>query len=203
MMAPIPAATQPLTRLLSCEGPLRPDASAVGLAKYFGARNIRNADIYIGEGNSEPGTIVFDTSPLDRIEVLWIDPEARTRPRAVTVRGSTLSPPASHWHTRRGLALGIRLRELERMNRRPFRLLGFGWDYGGTTMSWAGGTFDAEQPAPCRTRARLETGGLLTEERQRWDRQVAGDIEFSSGHLAMQALDPYVYEIWLDYQPVR
>ena len=198
--ASFPAAMQGRGRLLSCEGPFRPDATAVSLAEHFGARNVTNTDIYVGEGNTEPGTIVFDASPLDRIEVLWIDPVGRRRPRVLRVRQSAVPLPTSHWRTPRGLALGIHLKEVERKNRRPFRLAGFGWDYGGTTISWAAGTFDTDQPPTCRTRARLETGELLTEERQRWDSQVSGDREFSSAHPAMQALDPYVYEIWLDYQ---
>jgi hypothetical protein len=195
-----PAATQSLTRLLSCEGPFRPDASASSLATYFGPRNVANADIDIGEGFTEPGTVVFGASPLDRVEVLWLDPSARQRPRRVIVRQPTASRTVSHWRTPGGLALGAHLREVERRNRGPFRLVGFGWDYGGTTISWDGGRLATEQPPACQIRATFETGELLTEERQRWERQVIGDREFSSGHAAMQALDPYVYEIWLEYQ---
>jgi len=196
-----PAATQPLTRLLSCEGPFGPDASAASLAKQFGARNVENTDIDVGEGNSEPGTIIFGAAPLDRVEVLWFDPTARQRPRGVSVKQGTASRAMSHWRTPGGLALGMHLREVERRNRRPFRLAGFGWDYGGTTLSWDGGRLAKEQPPACRVFVRFDTGELLTEERQRWDRQVTGDREFSSGHAAMQALDPFVYEIWLDYRP--
>ena len=160
-----------------------------------------NADIDIGEGFTEAGTIVFGSSSMDRMEVLWLEPEARRRPRRVTVRQPNTSRPASRWRTPGGLALGAHLQEVERQNRRPFRLAGFGWDYGGTVMAWAGGRFNTDQPSACRTRARFTTGELVSEERQRWDRQVIGDREFSSGHPAMQALDPYVYEIWLDYEP--
>ena len=201
VLVPRFAAMQPPSRVLSCEGPFRPDASVASLAEHFGARNVVNAEIDIGEGFTEVGTIILGASSRDRVEVLWFQLEAGHRLRRVTVRQLSTSPPMSHWRTPGGLELGTHLRVVERQNRRPFRLAGFGWDYGGTTMSWAGGRFDADQPSACRTRARFTTGELLTEERQRWDRQVIGDREFSSGHLAMQALDPYVYEIWLDYQP--
>lgn len=33
----------------------------------------------------------------------------------------------------------------------------------------------------------------------KWYRQVLGDKEFSSGHPSMQALNPIVYEVFLDY----
>lgn len=201
VVAPRFAAMQPLSRVLSCEGPFRPDASAAGLAEHFGARNVVNADIDIGEGFTEAGTIIFGASSTDRVEVLWLDPKAGRRPRRVTVRQPSSSRPASRWRTPGGLTLGAHLREVERQNRRQFRLAGFGWDYGGTELSWAKGTFDTDQPSACRTRARFTTGELRTEPLQRWERQVLGDRDFSSGHPAMQALDPYVYEIWLDYQP--
>ena len=194
-----PAATQSLTRLLSCEGPFRPDASADSLARHFGPRNVENANIDIGEGFRAPGTIIFGASPSDRLEVLWLDPSARQRPERVTARQPTASRTVSHWRTPGGLALGMHLRDVERRNRGPFRLAGFGWDYGGTTISWDGGRLATEQPPACHMRARFDTGALLTEERQRWDRQVTGDREFPSRHAAMQALDPYVSEVWLDY----
>lgn len=199
-MIPRPAAMQPTGRLFSCEGPFRPDASAASLAKQFGARNVVNSDIDVGEGLTEPGAIIFGTSSMDRVEVLWLEPEAARRLRRVSVRQPTTSRPASQWRTSGGLALGTHLRDVERLNGRVFQLAGFGWDYGGTVMSWAGGKFDTDQPSACRTRARFTTGESLTEEHQRWRRDVIGDRDFSSGHPAMQALDPYVYEIWLDYQ---
>jgi len=41
---------------------------------------------------------------------------------------------------------------------------------------------------------------LADPARARFYNQVIGDREFSSGHPAMQALNPFVYEIWLEYQ---
>jgi len=52
---------------------------------------------------------------------------------------------------------------------------------------------------PCTIRARLRPEGVQDAERQISYRQVLGDREFSSGHPAMQTLDPSVYEVWLDY----
>jgi hypothetical protein len=78
-------------------------------------------------------------------------------------------------------------------------LLGFAWDYEGTVISWAGGQF-REYSSGCdhlllRLRANEQT--IQTAERD-W-RQVLGDREFSSGHPAMQQLNPRVYSMLVEF----
>ena len=46
-------------RLLSCEAAFRQDASAASLAEHFGSAYITSADIDVGEGQTEPGTVLF------------------------------------------------------------------------------------------------------------------------------------------------
>lgn len=190
-------------RRLSCDGPLRPDASAATLAESFGTKNLADADIYVGEGYTEPATVVFGDSPSDRLEVFWKDKAARREPMRVVVRQTAIGFPTSRWRTPGGLTLGMRLRDIERRNRRPFRLSGFGWDYGGTVLSWADGRLQSDQPPGCRDRTRLAVDDVLDDSQRRLDGQVEGDYEFSSGHPAMQALNPYVYEVWLDYERAK
>jgi hypothetical protein len=190
-------------RRLSCDGPLRPDASAATLAEYFGYKNLADADIYVGEGYTEEATVVFGDSPSDRLEVFWKDKAARSGPLRVVVRQTTTGFPMSRWRTPAGLTLGMRLRDIERRNGRPFRLSGFGWDYDGTVLSWADGRFQSDQPSGCRDRARLAVDEVLDDSQRRLSGQVNGDHEFSSGHPAMHALDPYVTEVWLDYGRAR
>jgi hypothetical protein len=189
-----PARGESAKRLLSCEFPFDAEASAATLSEHFGPTNVASAEIDVGEGETEPGTAIFPHSPNERVDILWTDETRQHKPRAVFVRNG------SRWHTRAGLTLGVNLRTIERLNRRPFRLLGFAWDYGGTVMSWAGGVLESEQFGTCRVRARLTTGDIRDSERARWFRQVIGAREFSSGHPAMQALNPFVYEIWLEYR---
>lgn len=50
--------------------------------------------------------------------------------------------PASPWKSTAGVSVGTTLRELEALNGKPFYLLGFGWDYGGTVVDWDGGKLD-------------------------------------------------------------
>jgi hypothetical protein len=152
--------------------------------------------IYVLEGEYEKGTILFPNSFLERAEIFWKRIGERQVPRVVKVSGKK-----SVWRTPEGISLGTDLCRLEELNRRPFLLAGFGWDYYGTVTSWSGGRLEKVAPAPCEVRARL-----VPEERprdvdwQRWYRQVLGDRRFSSGHPAMQALNPQVYELFLVYR---
>lgn len=181
-----------LLSILACST-FMPDVSAAQLAERFGAANVTTADISIGEGDTEPGTVLFADRPEDRVEILWKDQSAQRRPRAVMVRADK-----SQWRTKGGLTPGMTLREVERLNRRPFRLLGFSWDYEGTVSTWSGGAAAESAGDKCTMRARLRPSPA-GEPEEKWHRQVQGDREFSSGHPAMQALNPRVYEIWLEY----
>ena len=184
------------TRVLACEMVLAPEASAASLSQYFGVANVQSGPISVGEGEYERGTVLFAGSPQDRVEVLWKDREAQRAPRRVRIFGAT-----SRWRTPLGVTLGVDLRTLERINRRPFRLAGFAWDFGGTETSWEGGLLESSTSAPCVVGVRLAPALPLDEgEQQRWYRQVLGDRDFSSGHPAMQALQPQIYEVWLDYR---
>jgi hypothetical protein len=90
---------------------------------------------------------------------------------------------------------------LETLTAGPFRLLGFGTDVSGTVMSWPEGHLVAQDSADCRVRVRLVVPRDNTEDgRSTLFRQLIGEREFSSGHPAMQALNPSVYELFLHYR---
>jgi hypothetical protein len=184
------------SRVLNCESVFTRDMRATTLVKQFGAANVTDGEISIGEGDTAPGTILFAKSPEERVEILWRDRRGRRLPQSVWIRGQK-----SRWTTPGGLTLGQDLRTVSRLNGRTFRLLGFGWDYEGTVASWSGGTLSRLGSQGCIVRARLRPDpGKDDAERQRWLKQVAGDREFPSTHAAMQALNPRVYEVWLEFK---
>jgi hypothetical protein len=186
-------------RVLSCDGPLSPGMTPKSLAAAFGAANVTTADVHLGEGFFEKGTVLFSASPEDRVEILWTDEELQRDARMVVIRGDK-----SRWRTVDGLTVGVSLRMIERMNRRPFRLLGFGWDYGGTVMDWSKGLLDNAADGPCTIRARFAPVqndlGQYVNGTEKYVSQVGGEREFSSGHPAMQALNPVIYEIFIQYR---
>jgi hypothetical protein len=95
-----------------------------------------------------------------------------------------------------GICLGTTLKQLEQINRKPFRIAGFAFDYSGTVISWSQGALEQELDSPGRVILRLEPP---QDQWQQPDyRSVLGDRSFSSGHPAMQRLNPSVYQlIWL------
>ena len=72
------------------------------------------------------------------------------RSRLIVVRATK-----TRWKSAEGVTIGVSLRTLERLNRRPFRLSGFAWDGGGGVRNWSGGVLDRQPDHACRVSATL------------------------------------------------
>jgi hypothetical protein len=65
-------------------------------------------------------------------------------------------------------------------------------------MDWLGGQLEAQNTATCRVRMRLGPDRKgMDATRSALINQLKGGAGYSSGHPAMQALDPAVYEMFL------
>lgn len=178
-------------------GEITAATSEAMLGALFGPENIERVDVQIGEGFTEPGTAVYPGEATRRIEILWLD-DTRTTPREIRLTGA-----ASLWKTEEGISLGSTLKEIENLNGWPFRLAGFAWDYGGTILDCGGGRLTRLGCLDPKDRTRrthlrsiiVRLGPDLEVRTHPEYRQVLGDREFSSGHPAMQALNPRVYQM--------
>ncbi len=170
---------------------LHADASEASLRARFGPAAVRPDSVYVGEGFSEYGTLLFPDDSARRLAIVWTDTALRSHPEYVYVSGTL-----STWRLYPGVGIGTDLKTLESLNGGPFQLAGFGWDYSGTTGSFNGGRLDtlwrgaAGLGSAVLLRLDPATGGLdsLTQ-------QVEGDRMFSSGEPAMQRLNPRIYQI--------
>jgi hypothetical protein len=176
----------------ACTAPFGPDQTHAALVERYGASNIATDQVSSGEGFFETGTVLFPDDPARRVGIAWQDTAARRRPKWVRIEGER-----SVWRTPSGITLGTSLTGIERLNGRPFRLAGFSWDYAGTVLSWAGGALEPAADAACRVIVRLQPSEDADDALAN---QVQGDGEYSSGHPAMQALDPRVYQIMLSFE---
>ncbi|MGA2814606.1 MAG: hypothetical protein ABSG16_24715 [Candidatus Acidiferrum sp.] len=170
-------------------------SSEADLVRIYGDKNVVSHDVGIGEGETEPGTELFPADPLRRLDILWKDPVEKRGPKNVRISGTK-----SVWGTAHGISLGTTLKRLEQLNKRPFRLAGFGFDYSGTVLSWSGGALENElgQEANRAGRVILRLNCSPHQSQQPEYRSLQGDRVFSSGHPALQKLNPTVYEvIWL------
>jgi Tfp pilus tip-associated adhesin PilY1 len=181
-------------------GPLTPMTTFADLQQQFGAENVRREQVDIGEGFEEPGAIVYPGSASKRLAVLWRNGKEPEGPATVMICYGDNPAGTCEWKTEEGVTLGTTLSRLEALNRRPFRLSGFGWDYSGTVTSWNSGQLENVFNRKGRLIVRLiPRDSKPTPEY----RQVEGDGDFSSGHPAMQKLDPRVYALTLQFEPER
>lgn len=182
------------TATLSCKGAFAPDASEASLKKILGASNVRSEPIQLGEGETAPGSVVYPTDRSRRIEVLWGDVKGKRNPAMIRFQGKG-------WRTAEGITVGMPLRTIEKYNRRPFRIMGFGWDYGGTTTGWRLGEIDRRSDSRCALSLIFDVDySFDTDEYRARVQSVSGDTEFSSGHPSMQRINPKVIQIRLSYK---
>ena len=165
------------------------------LVEEFGINNVVSAAIHDDEASYELGVLIFPGTE-DEVEVFWHDPLSRKVVRKVRIHGDR-----SSWRMSSGLELGMDLHSIEAHNRKPFRIVGFGWDYGGTIVSWEDGYLESEPSDSCRAIVRLG----YDSSKYTWDLMskhgsVDGMDRFSSGHPTIQQMNPYIREISLFFK---
>jgi hypothetical protein len=171
-------------------GTITSESREADLRHRYGPDAVDSTRIELGEGETAPGTVLYPRDSLRRAEILWQDTVARRRPTRIILRGNQ-----SKWQVGPGISLGTSLKELERLNGRPFTLAGFGWDYAGVITDWKSGALDSAlagiklylDPAP----AQYESAPYA---------QVLGDRDYSSALPPMQQLNPKVTQIFVDFE---
>jgi hypothetical protein len=178
-----------------------PTETHADLAARFGTENVIAAPILGGgaEGEYNEGTVAFANDSDSRVEIFWKDRAGKGRPEWIRIQGQQ-----SRWKSPEGLTLGTDLKTVERINRRPFVLAGLGFDGAGAVLSWQGGKLQSVNGAECQLKIWLRPSESRPNNqarvaRQRLANEVARDRNYSSGHPAMQALNPQVYQMMLLY----
>jgi hypothetical protein len=171
-------------------GALRASGSEQDLIRAYGAANVRDTSIVLGEGETARGTMLFPDDPQRRLEVIWSDPSQKRGPRRIVLRGER-----SRWMLPRDVSLGTSLSGLVEKNGAPFQLAGFGWDYAGVVYSWSGGALDSLMTRSVKLylEPRIEDRGGPEYS------SVLGDRDYSSNLPAMKKLNPRVYQIFVDF----
>jgi hypothetical protein len=174
---------------LECAGPFGRDSSEAFLAKLFGSDNVVAETIDGPEGTTLDATLVFPNDPARRLVVLWQDEAQRERPAAIIVRED------SEWIGPGGVRLGSALAEVEAVNGTPFKVLGFGWDYGGAAGFPSGAL--AEIPGGCILSLSFDLD---------WSKElgpefdaIMGDQQLGSDDPLLRAAAPTVSEIAVGY----
>lgn len=190
-------------------GPISLNTSEDKLRELFGAGNVHRENIGVGEGETEPGTVVFPNTTRT-LNVFWLDATTRDRIKEIHINGDK-----SVWKTDKGITLGTALKQLEKLNGRPFSLMGFAWDYAGTIVDCNGGRLKELGCVNPNDSARVLRGRTLllrlaptksvenemTASERKAYKEVMGETVFSSAHPAMQRINPQVYTMIASFTP--
>lgn len=168
---------------LACAPPLGPKSSHAEVVAAYGKANVVFRKIDGAEGEKIAATVVFPDDPKRRLELMWADEKKRSGLLAVRpAKETTLVAP-------NGIRRGMTLAEVEKLNGRPFVLVGFDWDYGGAVTDWKGGALASPAAGGCTVSV---TFALPDDVDEAVSAAVAGDTEFSSSDTTMKAAKPVV-----------
>ncbi len=173
-------------------GPITATTSRTELERLFGKENLRDEKVYLVEGQTAPGTLVYPKNPKKRLAVVWKDP-GRTKIELIKLSGSV-----SEWRTVDGITLGTRLSKLELINGKAITFMGFFWDYGGSVTNWNEGNLD-KKPYGLALQLSAETARrnqLTTQEME----GLTGDQEVQSDKPAARKLDPWVDQMVVTFR---
>jgi hypothetical protein len=179
-------------------GAITRNTSEKELIKIFGTQNVKRVNVDVGEGETQPGTVVYPNDPSKKLLIIWRDAATREAPESIRINSKN-----TLWKTDRGITIGTPLKTIEEMNGRSFALTGFGWDYSGTVLHSNGGKvgeLGAESGEDVTGRTlllRLQPSAAMQKGPEY--KSVLGDGKFFSDHPAMKKLDPRVYEMIVEF----
>jgi hypothetical protein len=175
--------------VVACSGVFARDSSQAKLAMAFQSRNVAFTEVDASAGGKVMASVLYGKDPKRRLEVWWSKPASRSDTHLIVINGK------SDWIAPGELHLGLTLAELEKLNGKPFKLLGFDKDGVATLSDWNGGTL-AAVVGGCKV------GGSLRADPKTPPSALAdfpADRSFTSADTALRAVNPTVSEILVAY----
>jgi hypothetical protein len=173
---------------IACKGAFAKDSSHLKIAVAFDSKNITFTEVDSSVGKVQ-ATVIYPDDPKRRLEVWWNNPASRSDTNIIVINGQ------STWLAPKGVRLGLSLVALEKLNRKPFKLKGFGKDNIAAVSDWQGGAL-AVLPGGCKIGVNLAIDPKASADVRS---AVAGDKEFGSADPAMRAAKPTIGEIIIGY----
>ncbi|MBX7174157.1 MAG: hypothetical protein K1X72_24505 [Pyrinomonadaceae bacterium] len=174
-------------------GEITSRTSEADLKKIYGSKNVKRDEIGLGEGETMPGTVVFPNDEKKRFSIVWKNEKTRNSPDFIQFFGEK-----SPWKINNGVGIGTTLKELEKLNGKPFELAGFQWDYSGTVYSWKSGKL-AKLFGNDGNKVSLMLNPDYEKAPAKDLDAMVGDGGFSSSHKSMQRLNPRVSYIIIKF----
>jgi len=184
-------------------GPVTRMSTERELQKVFGRLAVKDK-IGVGEGVDEPGLVIYPGDPARRLEITWND-EQPPHPAIIFICPGD-DNRACRWHTASGISIGTTLRELERINGRPFEMVGWGSDVGGNVTSFQEGRLEKELNVALKLTLlpRIDRNGdYVPKLSAREFSEVEGEKSLRSNHPVLQKLNPHVGALRLVFPSVK
>jgi hypothetical protein len=170
--------------VVECSGPFAKDSGMLALAVTYDSRNMIFTHETV-QGAQVGATVLFPKDPRRRLEVWWQNSN-RTGTYLIDIAGESI------WSGPKGLRLGLSLEQLEKINKKPFKLSGFDENDVATVADWDGGEL-ASLAGGCKAGVSLHVKGKTATT------ELPNGDQYSSDDPAMRALRPTVTEILIGY----
>lgn len=188
-------------KTLTCAAPFDKDTTEADLVAAFGQENVEYKTVPGAEGMETNATVIYPNDPARQLTVYWWDEDKRARPASVSVQADYAADPDGNdpwktevlWRTAEGLGIGSTVAEAQAANGKPFKISGFGWDYGGYAVGWEGGALDAANRDGCNLLMRFSPQGEETPD------GALGDVELMSDAPEVAASNARVVEFSVSY----
>lgn len=137
---------------------------------------------YYPEGEGEYANTMLFEGTKNEVEFVWEDDSLNFSGLTYVI----IQGKGTDWKTREGITIGTSLKELEKLNQKPFTFFGFDWDYSGAVNWQDGHLFDR------KIFVSLEYPGEVIP--QEFDKMI-GDQVIESRSVLAQKVNPVVYKI--------
>ena len=176
-------------RTVACSGAFAKNSGHLRLAQSYGVHNVEYTEVPGDDGSTLMASVLFPNDPKRRLEVLWDDDLQRSGTRMIVIGGQ------STWTAQKGVHLGLPLAALEKVNGKPFKLMGFEKDGMAIVSDWNGGALSLLTDG-CKVGVQLKPdpkapAGVLDA--------AGSDKEFASNDPAIRAAKPTIGEIIVAY----
>jgi hypothetical protein len=175
--------------VVTCSGAFAKNSGHLRLAQSYGVHNVDFTEVSGDDGSTLMASVLFPTDPKRRLEVLWDDDVERSGTRMIVIGGQ------STWTAQKGLHLGLPLAALEKLNGKPFKLMGF--EKGGMAIvsDWNGGGLGLLTDG-CKVGVQFKPDPKASESTLG---AASSDKEFASTDPAIRAAKPIIGEIIVAY----
>ncbi len=168
-------------------GPVTANTSEADLIALLGKEQVKREKIPLPEDDEMEVTVLFPGNSEKELQVVWDKPFVK--PVAVNIIGSA-------WKTPEGVALGMSLKDLEKVNQSNFKLSGYEWDYAGVVTNY-GKSQLSKYAKTLHLRFNDDNASKRVSDAEY--ASVMGDSDFSSGNKVMQKMNPAVKEMRITF----